>query len=506
MRICTVVFDYRKLNRYARLFDVWDKSVRASNPDAIIDTLKVDAPAWDGSQKASYFSNNYKMQLWVDYLKKVDDDVIFMDCDMVVLKPLKSAFESDFDIGLVTVGRGYAPYNGGVVFVRNSEKARAFMDVWRRVDQELFEDEVEHRQWGAKYAGQNQAALGKMIETGDTAGAKIKEFPSMEWNAVDPDWNKINAKNCRVIHIKSKLRKICLGEERLVPRGWEWPVNVFRSFEGPEHDINQIRKDFKLKTGYSPNLDKPQTLMEKITVSKITNRDPLLTMSADKVAVREYVQEKGLGDYIVPMLYESAFPVKLPWGKLPDAFFIKMNNASGRNLAIEFKRNTAQVFLEKKINDWMKVPYGVDKGEWAYKNITARVVVEPLLPGNPMKAVKFHCFHGEPKIGQVIKYTREKKIVSITTSYVPEWAPLPLSWAGYKIGNEGRPDELEQLMEMSARLAGSFEYVRVDWLIDGTGKIWFSELTHYPTGGRAKIEPVSFDKDFGKLWRWDNGV
>lgn len=506
MRICSVVFDYRNLNRYGRLFDVFEKSARASNPRARFDLLRVPPPAWDGSQKASYFSNNYKLKLWVDYLDTTGDEpVIFMDCDLIVRKPLDSAFDGKFDIGLVTVGRTYAPYNGGVVFVSGTPASKEFMKLWQKVDQEIFENEDEHWKWGAVYKGQNQAALGKILETMDH-GAKIKHFPSWEWNAVDPDWGTVNPHVCRVVHVKSALRKICLGENKNCPRQWKWILDEFNQWEGPFHNPAEIATHFKAKTGYAPNIDEPQTLMEKITAKKIGNRDPYLTMTADKLNVREYVESKGLGEYIVPMLYVSPFPVSLPWKDLPEQFFIKMNNASGRNMAIEAKSRIARGFVEQKINEWIRKPYGVDKGEWAYKNINPNVIVEPLLPGDPMPAIKFHCFHGEAKIGQVIKYRRaDKKISELTTAYLDPWEPLPMSWDGHPIGNAPRPEELPLLIELSEKLAQDFEYCRVDWLKDGNGRIWFSEITHYPTGGRAKITPKKYDEDFGKFWHWNTG-
>ncbi len=53
---------------------------------------------------------------------------------------------------------------------------------------------------------------------------------------------------------------------------------------------------------------------------------------------------------------------------------------------------------------------------------------------------------------------------------------------------------------LAKKLSNPFDYVRVD-LYSINNKIYFGELTHYPTSGSAIVNPQSFDFKLGKYWK-----
>jgi hypothetical protein len=292
---------------------------------------------------------------------------------------------------------------------------------------------------------------------------------------------------------------VVLGETKKVPKAYEWEASLFKQMEGETPNIQEIGAYFRKRTGYTLNHENPKTYMEKITAKKLKQRDPLLITTSDKIMVREYVKGKGLGDTVVPIVGRSVFPVKLPWQDLPQAFIIKMNNASGRNMVVENKLHIAQFYLEKKINEWLKQPYGDEKFEWAYQNIVPEVLVEPLLAGGPPKVYRLDTFGGKVGLVQVYRYKTDGSMLDITTSLLP-WEPINVQWNTRNIGHEAEPRKLSELIEKSEILGKDFEHVRVDWMEDSSGKLWFSELTHYPLSGMGRLTPVSYDLEFGRLW------
>jgi len=56
-----------------------------------------------------------------------------------------------------------------------------------------------------------------------------------------------------------------------------------------------------------------------------------------------------------------------------------------------------------------------------------------------------------------------------------------------------------EMIDLLLELGKPFDFVRVD-LYSTSMNIYFGELTHYPSSGRSRIEPVKFDFKFGSYW------
>ena len=69
------------------------------------------------------------------------------------------------------------------------------------------------------------------------------------------------------------------------------------------------------------NLECPKTLSDKICWLEFKTDNPLVVQCSDKYEVRQYVEEKGLGDILVPLVgdvYDDA--EKIDFNRLPNAF------------------------------------------------------------------------------------------------------------------------------------------------------------------------------------------
>jgi hypothetical protein len=73
-------------------------------------------------------------------------------------------------------------------------------------------------------------------------------------------------------------------------------------------DKPMLKLQYRIKCGRKLDLKNPRRFTEKLQWYKLYYRNPVMHQCANKYAVREYVQSKGLGDTLVPLYahYDSA--------------------------------------------------------------------------------------------------------------------------------------------------------------------------------------------------------
>lgn len=199
----TVYFGHRD---FARMLGALQVSVSENTPfDLTVHNIKytkVRAPA-----KLS--TNTAKLRKWVDIVVNSEDPLILLDCDTLVLKDVSHVFDKKFDIAYTHRSNGVRlPLNGGVLFVRPSEKVKDFFRKWMWINDKMIHDKVFHLPWKRKYEGINQASFGRMLESDH--GLNVISVPCAKYNACDVvDWEDITG--AHVLHIKSELRSSCFN-------------------------------------------------------------------------------------------------------------------------------------------------------------------------------------------------------------------------------------------------------------------------------------------------------
>lgn len=206
MKFCTVQFNYSGGPDYGLLLDILLKSIDHHMPGVHTEVIKITPPRRDISKAYNLKYNTEKLQAWYDYLGRAEDDVIFLDCDMVMNYPVWDAFEPDFDVGYTARTKiNRIPMNGGVMLAKNTALARSWYREMLTTNIKMYADEEFHNKWRRRYAGMNQSAFGYMKEASEHP-AKLHAYQTIDWNAVDCDWPYIHEKT-RFVHIKSSLRK-----------------------------------------------------------------------------------------------------------------------------------------------------------------------------------------------------------------------------------------------------------------------------------------------------------
>jgi len=238
MEIVTVQFNYPNRPDYKKLLDVFRYSVKKHMPKVKFVEFKIPPPVnHHKDQPLNFNYNDVKLKIWVDYLKKAKDNVIFADCDMMSLQSAKHAFNVDFDIAytartvLVRI-----PMNGGIMMVRPTKKSIKFFDEMYKINNRMLNDITFHHKYRVKWAGMNQSAFGYMY-TEKKGIAKLHKYITREWNAVDCDWGHINGKTV-FVHYKSKLRKLVLGNKK--PFGnYKKPIELWNNMK---HEMDRERR------------------------------------------------------------------------------------------------------------------------------------------------------------------------------------------------------------------------------------------------------------------------
>jgi len=215
MKIVTTQFDGPVSTDYKKLLTVFKKSVECYMEDVDFVELFLTAPEKVPDKKYGFTSNSVKLASWVDFLRTCKDNVIFCDCDMLMLKSAEEAFDSDFDIAYTRRYRSTGiPINGGVVMVRPTEASLDFFEKYLEANDRMLKDSAFHAKWREKYHGINQAAFGYMLEEGDH-NAKMHIYDTRDWNAVDCDWPFINDDTV-FLHVKGAMREVL---QRRMPHG-----------------------------------------------------------------------------------------------------------------------------------------------------------------------------------------------------------------------------------------------------------------------------------------------
>lgn len=234
----------------------------------------------------------------------------------------------------------------------------------------------------------------------------------------------------------------------------------------------------------------------------LQSRDPLLTVISDKFLVRDYVAEKVGKEYLVPLLWHGDNPDDLPFDRLPDKFIIKTTHSCKSNFIVTDKTTLDRSIVKTQLNKWLVENFCLDKFlgvEWAYKNIKPRIIAESLLEDNGKIPFdyKFFCFSGQVEF-LLIVFDRFGELFE--KHFDRDFNPLDL-WNGAKQYQQeiSRPDNYQEMIHLAEALSDEFDFMRVDMYSIGK-KIYFGELTCYPSGGDARFIPRKYDFIFGEKW------
>jgi hypothetical protein len=247
------------------------------------------------------------------------------------------------------------------------------------------------------------------------------------------------------------------------------------------------------------NLKNPQYFGEKIQWLKLYGHLDELHDYVDKYEVRKYVAA-CVGEQYLNELYGVYDHVDdIDFDALPNQFVLKCTNGSGGVLICKDRTKFNIETAKKEMEKWLTDEFYKIKKESQYKNVKNRIIVEKYLEDETgaLRDYKFYCYDGEPYYYGVFtdRYTDEtidmydmqgEKLQGIENNHVKN-SNIVLS----------RPENFNELVEITRKLAKKFQFVRVDYYI-ADRKIIFGELTFTDGAGSNPFSPLSFDLEMGR--------
>ena len=170
------------------------------------------------------------------------------------------------------------------------------------------------------------------------------------------------------------------------------------------------------------NLQQPQTFNEKLMWLKLYEDSTYKTKYTDKVEVRKYVQVLGFGSTLVPIIQTADRVQDVSFEQLPKQFVMKCSHGSGFTITCTDKKELDFAKTKQQLMKWMETDYSLMNAETHYAKIKPRIIVEHFLRQENGKVpinYQIHCFHGEPKIIELIveRFTPRQRSIMLT----PDW-------------------------------------------------------------------------------------
>lgn len=252
--------------------------------------------------------------------------------------------------------------------------------------------------------------------------------------------------------------------------------------------INTLCRD---RLGREPDLDRPAGFNDLIQWLKIHDQRREHIIACDKWAVRKMVPAAAR----VP----ARLGTTLKWKRN----VMKCTHDCGSAQIVDNMSAAAAALVTLKGR--LGMPYGVEKGEWAYQFVRPRIYTEKLLERN-ITDYKFHCSHGHIRWVQVIA-DRKNEAGPRETILAADGHVLPMHMdqnMRHAPGAAAYPGAAAwaALCALAETLATGWRYVRVD-LYWSHGCAWFGELTFWPLAGcyTTADEPA-----FGAMLKLDLSV
>ena len=269
-------------------------------------------------------------------------------------------------------------------------------------------------------------------------------------------------------------------------------------------DSIMLRLQYRIKMGVWPDFKHPTRFTDKLQLYKMRYRNPVMTQCVDKYEVRKYVEGKGLGHILNELygVYDSFGYIDFE--SIPDSFVVKSTTGGGGfNVIVVKDKNTCDWNkIGTKVNAWGDHRKGtISPGrEWAYSGMgSARIVVEKYLEDAKSEGLtdyKFFCFNGQPYCVQVDTGRFDGHHQNY---YDMQWQSLGVHCTYPEGEPQGEPQNFGEMIQVAKQLSADFPFVRVD-LYNVNGKVYFGELTFYPSSGYGKFHPDEFDFTLGSFF------
>ncbi len=252
--------------------------------------------------------------------------------------------------------------------------------------------------------------------------------------------------------------------------------------------------------GRFPDLKHARRFTEKLQVRKIEDRNPLYPTLVDKVDVKPFVAERAGQEHVVPTYWVGTNLEEVEWDTIPLPVVVKPTHASAHGFFLRTSSDIERLMALRPEKDWLALRHDRVNREWAYKNLTPRIIIEKMLEDGdePLTDYRLFAFNGEV-VHIELRLRKDAGIYEYT--YSPDWKRLPVRTGDYLYSTEEapKPSRLEEMLEVARKLSSGISFMRVD-LYASDDWVCLGEMTLYPAGGFETYQPEDYDLFLGSEW------
>lgn len=264
-----------------------------------------------------------------------------------------------------------------------------------------------------------------------------------------------------------------------------------------------LRIAFYSAFGYRLDLNNPLTFNEKLQWLKLNDRKPEYTIMVDKKNVKEYVAAVIGEEYIIPTLGSWKYFEDIDFERLPNRFVLKCTHDSGGIYICRDKEKLDKNKAKEVLNKSLRTDYYYQGREWPYKDVEPLILAEKYLADN-LQDYKFFCFNGEPRM--ILVCSERYSEGGLREDFFDlNWIHLDVERASHPNSDLQipPPHHLEEMKVLASKLSSNTYFSRIDFY-EIEERIYFGEITFFPSSGLVGFQPAEWDRKLGEWLQLPN--
>jgi hypothetical protein len=296
-----------------------------------------------------------------------------------------------------------------------------------------------------------------------------------------------------------RARFVIVGRVERYPR-WQSAITERAATFAVRHGLD-VERSRRLEYWAARALGQPlsarswnsMSFNDKVLYRKLVVRDERFRVLCDKVAFREFVTERVGASYLPTLRLATQHVEEL--APLEGPFIVKGSHGSGMVVLNEQPRRLTGAEL-RTAEEWLGEDYGYWSREWGYWGLPRWILVEELMSIPPPPDYKIFVFDS---VARAIQVDEARFIGHVRSVMSPRWELLGACVHPLPERTPPRPANLDEMLALAGRLAGEFDFMRVD-LYDLGERVMVGEMTPLPIAGRGRYRPRSLDRELGRHW------
>lgn len=264
----------------------------------------------------------------------------------------------------------------------------------------------------------------------------------------------------------------------------------------------RIHRRFRRKIGRHLHEAHPVAMEEKVQYRKLYGNHAVYAFLADKYAVREFVTERVGARYLVDLYAVHDRLTPEVFTDLPDRFIIKATHGCKWHQIVRDKAKLDVAATVRRFNGYVRRVYGRTSGQYHYRLIPPRIVIEELLDdgGDSPPDFDFFCYHGPTGFDYALAVVMPRGTRAVY--FDNDWSITSMSCTPEEAERAKDPPNFAEMLDVARRLSQGFDFMRID-LYNVAGRICFGEITSTPAGGYVPVGHPGRAARAARLWRLD---